>query len=212
MATTVMTPIGVLYFPALFTPRGNRDNPAQAPRFSTVLMFDELGVQSSAYQDMRQAVMEAITEKFGAAKAADAGFVRSLRLPFRQCAEKTYAGFEEGHVYISAWAKGDGAAPGVVDLMGTPLVVPGDVYGGQLARLTVRAFAYDSNGNKGVSFGLEHVQIVKADMPRRDGQQSAEQAFKGAPTDDAQMRALGITVPSGATGGPAPAASNDLPF
>lgn len=209
MAKTRMTPVGYLYFPALFTPKVNKENPAQGPRFSCVVLFDDLATQSTAYQALRASVMEVIAEKWGAAKASDAAFVRSLRLPFRAASEKSYAGFEDGAVFISAWKKAADGAPGVVDLHGQQIVVPGDVFSGQLARLTVRPFAYDSNGNKGVSFGLEHVQIVKADMARRDGQQSAEQAFGSAAVDPAQAAALGIGASAPATASPS---ADTFPF
>lgn len=197
---SVMTPIGKLIFAnALFEAKTNKENPAQGPRHNIMLAFDELGVKSSAYQELRKAVMEAITEKWGGAKANDANFVRSLRLPFRPASEKTYGGLEGMSVFIAPWCKPE-HAPEVVDLHGTKIAVPGDVWAGQLARATVRAFAYDSNGNKGVAFYLEHVQIVKADMPRVDGKQSAAQAFT-APADDEQLKALGIDMNAPASGG-----------
>lgn len=207
MARTVMTPIGILNFPVFFEPKANKANPSQGARFSGMLLFDDLGVGSAAYQDLRASIHEAIVDKFGEAKANDATFVRSLRLPLRNASEKTYAGFDQGKIFISAWSKGDGPAPGVVDLNGQRLIVPGDVFSGQLARFTVRPFGYDSNGNKGVSLGLEHVQIVKQDMPRLDGRQEAEKAFSGNGSDD-QLAALGIAPGAPAAGG----APDGLPF
>jgi hypothetical protein len=198
-----MTPIGILYFPALFTPKVNKENPNQGARFSGVLLFDALAVGSTAYTELRQAIRNACVEKFGEAKVNDPAFMRNVRSPLRPASEKTYAGFEDfedGDIFISAWCKGDEAAPGVVDLQGQQILVPGDVWGGQLARMTVRPFAYDNVGNKGVGFYLEHVQIVKSDMPRRDGKQSAEQAFKNANADD-QMKALGITPGASSSAG-----------
>ena len=188
--STVITPVGFLFFPNLFDPRP----PAQGqdPRFSCILLFDDEATKSTAYQNLRAAVQAAAADKFGAAKAADAAFMRSLRLPFRQASEKEYDGFDQGTVWISAWTKGDGTPPGVVDLKGQAIKVPGDVFSGQLARATVRAWGYDTSGNKGISFGLEHVQIVKQDMPRFDGRQSADKAFAGAAIDPAEMARLGI--------------------
>jgi len=208
---TVMTPIGALMFPKLFTAATNPANPTQAPRYSAMLAFDEAGVGSTAYQDLRKLVMEAIGKKFGAAKAADANFVRGLRLPFRNAAEKTYNGLENANTFISPWRNEADGAPGVVDLAGTKIMVPSDVFAGQLARFTVRAFGYDSTGNRGVSFALEHVQIVKADMPRLDGRvvTNPEDAF--AQADNSQLAALGIDVNAVA----APAGngdSKDFPF
>lgn len=185
----VMTPIGFLYFPSLFKPKGNKQQPNQAPRFSGMLLFDDLGVQSGAYQALRKAVFDAVVDKFGAAKANDANFLKTLRFPFRPAAEKNYDGFADGSVFVSAWSPEE-QKPGVVDLQGNVLTDEKRVFGGQLARFTVRPFAYDTSGNKGVGLILEHVQIVKFDMPRRDGGVNAEDAFKQA--DNSQLAALGI--------------------
>jgi hypothetical protein len=185
---SVLTPIGILNFAALFEPKPSAKG-SDKLRFSALLLFDNLAVKSSAYEALRREVYNAIVEKFGAAKANDQAFIRTLRSPFRPAAEKSYDGFDKGEIYISAWSNPD-SPPSVIDLKGSKIVVPGDVWSGQLARFSVRPFAYDSNGNKGAGFYLEHVQIVKADMPRLDGRQSAEQAFSQA--DNSQLAALGI--------------------
>jgi len=185
----ILTPIGYLYFPSLFEARGNKQVPGQAPRFSGMLLFDKTGTGSQQYQVLRQGVFDALVSKFGAAKANDANFVKGCRLPFRQASEKTYDGFTDGEVFISAWSNED-QRPGVVDLQGNNITDKSLVYGGQLARYTVRPFAYDTSGNRGVGLILEHAQIVKFDMPRRDGGVAPDQAFKAA--DNSQLAALGI--------------------
>ena len=222
---TFLTPIGVLNFPSFFTPKRNEQNPKQIPRYTGVLLFDDVGTSTTAYQELRRGVKEAIEEKWGAAKAADRTFIATLRLPFRDASEKSYTGFEDGDKFINAWSPGfekddvnwerPKTPPEVVDLHGHPIQVPGDVFAGQLARFTVRPFAYDNNGNKGVSFGLEHVQIVKQDMERIDGRRSGEQAFAGADLPADQMRQLGIDPNAPAGGSAPPSASDsddDLPF
>lgn len=201
-----MTPIGVLCFAdTLFNAKPAAEN--GKPRFSVIIGFDATAMKTSQYQDLRAAVVAAATDKWGAVKAADPAFMRSLRLPFRNAGEKDYEGFDQFEVYISPWSPGDKKRPGVVDINGTDITVPGDVYSGQLGRATVRAFAYDNSGNKGIAFMLEHVQIVKADMPRIDGRRSAQKAFEGV--DNSQLAALG-TAPGSAASGPAP--SEDMPF
>lgn len=197
---SAMTPIGTLCFPALFEPKA----PAQGaePRYSCILVFDDIALKTAAYQNLRKAVMEAITEKWGAAKAQDQNFLRTLRLPFRPTAEKEYTGFDRGDIFISPWSK---SQPGIVDVQGTDIKVAGDVFAGQQARATVRAFAYEQSGNKGVAFGLEHLQIVKADAERIDGRRSAQAAF--AEADDDELKARGIDANASL-----PATGTDLPF
>jgi len=64
------------------------------------------------------------------------------------------------------------------------ILLPDEVWSGQLVRANVTPFAYDKNGVKGVSFALNHVQIIKSDRPRLDGRASASSAFDdGAVTE-----------------------------
>lgn len=207
MANAVMTPIGTLCFPALFEAKANQQNPGQKPRYSCILLFDKIATETTQYKELRAAVQAAAGEKWGATKAADPQFMRSLRLPFRNSADKEYEGFDKGEVFIAPWTAGDKTRPGVVDLHGKDILVPGDVWAGQKARATVRAFAYETQGNKGVAFGLEHVQIVKADEPRVDGRRSAESAFSNA--DNSQLAALGIDPTAQA---PQSSAGGDMPW
>lgn len=214
-ATLATTPIGRLCFTdSLFTPK-ERQEGSNKLAYSVIIGFDTAAMKTQAYQDLRAAVAAAAADKFGAVKAQDAAFMRAIRLPFRNASEKEYAGFDQFEVFISPWtpAVDQGgnkkSPPQVVDLYGTDMV-PTDVWSGQLGRATVRAFAYDTNGNKGVAFMLEHVQVVKADEPRIDGRRTAQQAF--AQVDDSQLAALGIT-----RGGPGGTSSggiklDDMPF
>lgn len=51
-------------------------------------------------------------------------------------------------------------APTVLDRYKNKIDSQDEVYSGVYARVSMNAFAYNSNGNKGVSFGLNHVQVV----------------------------------------------------
>ncbi len=208
--SSVLTPVGTLCFAdGLFKAKPVVPG-SDKLRHNCILLLDADGVASSAYTAMQKAAHDAVVDKFGAAKAADPSFKRGLRSPFRPAAEKNYAGFEKGEVFIAPWCNPD-SPPSIVNLQGEKIVVPGDVWSGQLARASVRFFAYDTNGNKGVGLFLEHVQIVKADMPRLDGKQSAEAAFSNA--DNSQLAALGIdpaAASAGASGGTP--GQDDLPF
>lgn len=209
-ATSAMTPIGTLCFvDSLFTPKP-RQQGSDKLAYSLIIGFDAVALKTQQYQDLRAAVVAAASDKWGAVKAADPAFMRTLRLPFRNAAEKEYEGFDQFEIYISPWSPGDKKAPGVVDLNGNDIAAPTDVWSGQLGRATVRAFAYDNSGNKGVAFMLEHVQIVKADMPRIDGRRSAQKAFEGAGDVSAQLAAMGVTAstPSTSSAG----GLDDMPF
>jgi hypothetical protein len=200
---TILTPAALLSFPHLFKPRA--PTPGAAERYSCILVFDEKAQATEAFKAMKAAVATCIDEKWGAGKSKDAAFVKGLKhLPFRDAGEKEYEGFDPGKVFISPWRRGD-ERPGVIDLNGNEILAPGDVFAGQLARASVRAFAFDNSGNRGVSFGLEHVQILKADMPRLDGRKSAAQTFAKAAIEGFDADAYGD--PSAASSG-----DDDFPF
>lgn len=186
----MLTPIGRLAFPNLFKPRAAVAG--AEPRYSTILLLDEDAQKSDEFKALKQAVFECIEDEWGAAKAKDSTFVKSLRLPFRDAGEKSYEGFEKGMVFIAPWTK---SQPGIVDAQVQDIINPERVWAGQLARLDVNAFAYNQSGNKGVSLGLNHVQITNEDQPRFDGRKQASDVF-------------------GAIGGAAsaPDADDDLPF
>lgn len=169
---SLRTPTGVLSFPALFKPRAPA--PGAEPRYSLNLVFDAATQKSPEFLALKQAVMDVIETEVGASKARDKAFLAGLRLPFRDAGEKSYAGYAKGLIYIAAWSK---ERPGIVDARLQEVLVPDDVWPGQLARCTVKPFWFSNSGNKGVSFGLNNVQIVKADMPRLDGRRKATDDF-----------------------------------
>jgi len=166
MANTLRTPTGTSSFVHLFTPRAV--TPGAEPRFSMNILFDEAAQKSNEFIALKAEVAAVVKEKW------PTGAPSGLRNPFRDAGEKDYAGYDEGIIYINPWSK---QKPGVCDGRLQDVLAPDDVFPGQLVKATVRAFAYDNSGNKGVSFGLQNVQIVKADMPRLDGKRSASNDF-----------------------------------
>src|SRR5262245_58258637 len=99
---SLRTPIGVLSFPVLFSPRPRA--PGSEPVYQISLLFDKDAQRDPLYEGLRQAVRAKIDETWGQGKSRDANFVKSLRLPFRKCEEKAYAGYDiDGGMFISPW-------------------------------------------------------------------------------------------------------------
>ncbi len=67
-----------------------------------------------------------------------------------------------GHFYMAMNSK---QRPGVVDADLNPVMDPTEVYSGCYARVSMGAFAFNTNGNKGVSFGLNNVQKLEDGEP-----------------------------------------------
>lgn len=68
----------------------------------------------------------------------------------------------EGCYYMSIGSK---IQPGLVDRGKMPILDGTSLYSGCYARVAMGAFAYNNNGNKGVSFGLNHVQKLRDGEP-----------------------------------------------
>jgi len=165
----VVTPYATLSFPTLFTPKPRAEG--GEPVFSCALLFDEAAQKSKEYKAMQDACVTAFKDKFGASAQ-----MKGATFPFRDAAEKSdkYQGYEEGVVYINPWSK---QKPGIVNARLQDVLLPDEVYAGQLVRAQLTPFAWTNSGKKGVSFGLNNLQIVKHDAPRIDGRVSANKAF-----------------------------------
>jgi hypothetical protein len=168
MVDSVKTPMGILSYPNLIVPKP----PAEGaePRYSCVIVFDEEAQKTEAFKLLKAACAQVAQEKWGA------NIPKNLRTPFRPCSEKEGEPFAScpGGVFISPWSK---QKPGIVGPDLAEVLVADDIWAGQIVRASVRPFAYENTGNKGVSFGLGNLQITKPNMPRIDGRKSAKAEF-----------------------------------
>jgi hypothetical protein len=56
-------------------------------------------------------------------------------------------------------------APGIVDRDRNPILDRSEIYSGVYARFSVNFYAFNTNGNKGIACGLNHVQKLSDGMP-----------------------------------------------
>lgn len=92
----------------------------------------------------------------------------------------------EGHYRMSVSST---EAPGVVDRRTQPILDSTEVYSGCYAYASVNAFPYNTNGNKGVSFGLNHIMKV-ADGDPLGGRSRAEDDFADVEFEDDEDEGL----------------------
>jgi hypothetical protein len=183
--TLVVTPTATLSYPHLDQPQAPQKGQAGKPKYSATLVFAE-GTDLTALQ---AAVMAAGEEKWPG-KFTEMLRVGAVRSPFRKDAEAK--NYPTGSVFLNVRSE---QKPGVVYLHAgadkKPAVVPDekikeDLYPGASVRAQLRAFSYDSNGNKGVSFALNNIQKL-GDGERLDNRQAATDAFEAdlsaAPAD-----------------------------
>lgn len=177
MSRRVITPEAILSYPHLFEPNAMDDG--AEPKYSACFVFPA----DADLKELKAAALEAAQEKWGS-KAAKMIRDGKLRMPFRTDGEEK--GYPEGSTFINCRSN---RRPGIVSTVpdpkngGKPSVITDDeeVYAGCIVRASVTAFAYDVNGNRGVSFALGNVQKIR-DGERLDGRVSAEDEFKADDT------------------------------
>jgi hypothetical protein len=98
----------------------------------------------------------------------------------------------KGMIILNSWSK---MPPGVMDATGKhPITVQEEVYGGCYCRAQLNAYAYEQGQNRGVSFGLLHIQKVK-DGDAFGNRTRPEDAF--APMEGATSQAEDSQGPDG---------------
>jgi hypothetical protein len=167
----VISPQAVLSYPHLFEP--NLPPGATEPVYSCALVFEK----GTDLAELKKAALAAATEKFG--NKAE-GLIRDgkLKMPFRTDAEDK--GYPAGSIFMNVKNK---SKPGIVSTYpgadGKPTTIddPSAIYAGCKVRASLRAYAYDVSGNKGVAFSLGNLQKL-ADGDRLDGRKRAEDEFE----------------------------------
>ncbi len=165
-----MTPEAMLSYPHLFEPQAV--NEGDPPKYSCTLVF----APGTDLSQLKAAAAAVAKDAWGD-KAVEV--VKKQRYPtFRTDAEEK--GYPEGSTFINATSKGK---PGVVAAYAGPdgkaarITDPEEIYAGCYVRATVRPFAYDQRGNRGVSFGLVNIQKLR-DGERIGGRPRPEDEFE----------------------------------
>lgn len=168
--TKVVTGPVRLSYVHVFEPWSN--NPDQEPKFSCTLLIPK--TDRATLRAIEQAQQVALEN--GKSKVFNGKIPANWKSTLHDGDEE--ADLErnpeyEGHWYMSVSAK---QKPGVVDRNVQPIIDSTEVYSGCYARVSVNAFPYSQSGNKGVSFGLNHVQKL-ADGDYLGGRSKAEDDF-----------------------------------
>lgn len=165
----VRTPQFRVSFPHVFEKHGFKD---QEPKYSIVMLFPK----NTDLKDIKRAVHNAATEKWGAKEK----WPKQMRMPFRDGNEKSDLMGYENTIFITASSK---QKPQVIGRLKNadgdfPRLEKedGEFYAGCYARATLIAFAYDTAGNRGVSFSLQNIQKL-ADGEQFSGRKNAEDEF-----------------------------------
>ena len=175
-ATKVVTGKVRLSYAHLFEPFSN--NEGQEPKFSTAILIPKSDKKTLAAIETAQAAAleQGKTSKFGG-KVPVKWSTTLHDGDTEQDLERNpeYA----GHMYMTVSSK---TRPGIVDAAVKPILDSTEVYSGCYARVSINAFPYSNSGNKGVSFGLNHVQKL-ADGDFLGGRSKAEDDFSAVEGD-----------------------------
>jgi Enterobacter phage Enc34, ssDNA-binding protein len=183
--SNVMTPEFRVSFPNVFRPAKPMQDGAE-PKYSITMLFKP-GENLDA---LKKAAMAAVVEKWGTDKSK---YPKNLRTPFRDQGEKSYDGYIEGAIFITATSK---QRPGLIDSANVDILDEAAFYAGCYARATLRPFVYSKAGNNGVAFGLQNLQKLR-DGESLTGRMRAQDEF--APVSDEEIGEAAATG-SGAAG------------
>lgn len=178
MSVNVTTGPATLSWPRMAELEARNGN--SKPKVSTAILVPKS--DTATIEALKTAVREAATEKWGS-KAP-----KNLRVPLKDGDNSDYEE-QAGHVVFNA------SSTRRVPIVGADLLPYSDeqileeVYGGQKARVAVRAFAYEVDGTRGVSFGLQMVQILGGGERFGGGTASAESLFGPAQPSGGQLAA-----------------------
>jgi hypothetical protein len=159
------TPQFRVSFPHVFTPAKSIDGGKE--KYSIVMLFDK----KSDLKEMKKEVSAIIKEQWGE-------MPKNFQSPFKSGNEKyennpeLYAPYKD-HTVITASSM---SQPGIVDRRRQAIIDPSEFYAGCYAHATVNAFTWEYMGKKGVSFGLQNVQMLN-DGEAFSGKAKAEDDF-----------------------------------
>lgn len=155
----------------VFEPRTTQSGEA---RYSVTILIPKTDVATKQKIDaeMTRVLQESISSTFGGVKPAnpkipiyDGDGLRPGGEPFgEEC---------KGHWVMTANSK---EAPEVVDANLNPILSKSEFYSGCYGRVSLRFFAYNKNGNKGVGCGLGNIQKLE-DGESLTGKTTASQDF-----------------------------------
>jgi hypothetical protein len=219
--SAIITPPCVLNFPRLFKPSTIGKEGKGEPDYGMVALFPEPMLETEAWQNLKKAVSECASDKFGADKMKDPAFRAQIKdnLPIKDAAKKEgqWNGFQEGRKFITMKRKAEYDRPQIVDAKGNEIIEESLLFAGCIVRCGVRFYAWEYSGRVGVSCTVDMVQLLRGgkDVKRLDNRPDAKKVFAGEGVDEEGMGKVlaEMGVPEGALSpGSSSDAGEDLDF
>lgn len=153
--TKVVTGKVRLSYAFLFEARAPKDNPQGEKKFSTSILIPKSDTVTLA--KIKAAQEAAIAAKWPGKRPAKIAFTLHDGDGVKEKTGEPYGEECKGHYVMAIASK---LRPGIVDLNRNEIIDADGIKSGDYARVSMNAYAYDVNGNRGVSFGLGNVQLV----------------------------------------------------
>lgn len=181
MADNIISPEFRVSYPNVFKARRNDLNGKD--EYSLVALFKK----GEDLSKMQAAAKQAIVDKWGADSSK---WPKPLRSPFRDQSEREKAGvmpdgYEAGAIFVNMKSNN---RPGIVDQNRQTVIDESKIYAGCYLRASVRFYAYDNKGNRGVACGLQNIQFLR-DGESLSGRVPAEAEFEPVAGADASAGA-----------------------
>jgi hypothetical protein len=168
-------------FPVLFKARQQRNDagePQGDPKFSLLLLIpkENDGGTLAAMREAQKVALASFKERFGKNAPRDYDTIHDCD------EEDDLEAYPEraGHYRVNVSSK---RAPGVVDVLKRPITDETEVYSGAYVRVSLDCYPYSGQQNKGVTFGLNHVQKLEDGEALGGVATSAEDAFDDLDVD-----------------------------
>lgn len=191
MADKIITPEATLSYPWLAEPQKAQEEGKKA-KYSAVFVFSPEAQQTPAFKALEASIVATAEEAYPG-KGKQMLTTGALKNPIRR--DAAAKGYPEGSVFISARTE---QQPGLVYAHkgpdDKPAVVAQDdirevMYPGAVVRASLRPFAYNTSGNKGVSFALNNIQKIR-EGERLDSRVNAQDEFEALSDSPADIDAL----------------------
>ncbi len=157
MAEVVKTPKFRVSYPNVFTPSSF---PGQEPKYGITMLFPKDADLSALKALAKKAVEAKWPDPVQRAKITSNP---NFKNPFRDGdVEKADTDGYAGCIFVRATSK---MKPGLVDRNAQPIMSEEEFYAGCYARAAVTAYGFNTAGNIGVAFGLQHIQFIEHGEP-----------------------------------------------
>lgn len=191
----IITPEAILSYPQLFTPRAVNNG---EPKYSACLIFPA----GTDLTQLKQAALDVAKAKWG---DKGAQVLKAQTHPIFRADPDDVAGkgYPEGSTFMNVRTT---RKPGVVSIYPdpntgkpTPVTDESQAYPGVIVKASLEPYAYDNSGNRGVTFGLGNIQIIR-DGDRLDGRAKAADEFDADMESTADLSDLTETADVSADG------------